>query len=204
MNACRCALRTGLLGLVVLGTSGEATGARAQSVGTVAYEETVQSVRRMLERLPYYGVFDYIVFRVDGSTVYLAGYSFEGRLKTDAELAVKRASGVTEVANKIEVLPASQNDDRIRWTTFYRIYADDFLSRYAPGGVHGVLQDLRDERRFPGMQPVGRYPIHIVVKGGRTTLLGIVDSAADRQIAEVRAREVSGVFDVENGLVAAR
>ena len=204
MNACRRALRMGLLGLVVLGTSDEATGVWAQSVGTVAHEQTVQSVRRMLERLPYYGIFDYIVFRVDGGTVYLAGYSFEGRLKTDAELAVKRANGVTEVANKIEVLPASQNDDRIRWTTFYRIYADDFLSRYAPGGVHGVLQDLRDERRFPGMQPVGRYPIHIVVKGGRTMLLGIVDSAADRQIAEVRAREVSGVFDVENGLVAAR
>ena len=190
-----------LISLGVLGAIGGPTAVVAQSV---TVEETVHSVRRMLERLPYYGVFDYIVFRVEGGTVYLAGYSFEGRLKTDAELAVKRASGVTEVANKIEVLPASQNDDRIRWTTFYRIYADDFLSRYAPGGVHGVLQDLRDERRFPGMQPVGRYPIHIVVKGGRTMLLGIVDSAADRQIAEVRAREVSGVFDVENGLIAAR
>jgi hypothetical protein len=119
-------------------------------------------------------------------------------------MAAKRASGVIEVANKIEVLPASPNDDRIRWATFYRIYTDDFLSRYAPGGAPGVLQDLRDERRFPGMQPVGRYPIHIVVKNGRTMLLGLVDSAADRQIAEVRAREVSGVFEVENGLFAAR
>ena len=144
------------------------------------------------------------MFRVDGGTVYLAGYSFEGRLKADAEMAAKRASGVIEVANKIEVLPASPNDDRIRWATFYRIYTDDFLSRYAPGGAPGVLQDLQDERRFPGMQPVGRYPIHIVVKNGRTMLLGLVDSAADRQIAEVRAREVSGVFEVENGLFAAR
>ena len=90
----------------------------------------------MLERLPYYGVFDYIVFRVDRGTVYLAGYSFEGRLKADAEMAAKRASGVDEVANKIEVLPASLNDDRIRWATFYRIYTDDFLSRYSPGGEH--------------------------------------------------------------------
>jgi osmotically-inducible protein OsmY len=54
------------------------------------------------------------------------------------------------------------------------------------------------------MQPVGRYPIHIVVKGGRTMLFGAVDNAADRQIAEVRAREVSGVVDVSNDLVAAR
>jgi hypothetical protein len=81
-------------------------------------------------------------------------------------MAAKRASGVVEVANKIEVLPTSQNDDRIRWATFCRIYTDDFLSRYAPGGVFGVLQELRDERRFPGMQFVGRYPIHVVVKNG--------------------------------------
>jgi osmotically-inducible protein OsmY len=38
------------------------------------------------------------------------------------------------------------------------------------------------------------------VKGGRTMLLGIVDSAADREIAEVRTREVTGVFEVENSL----
>ena len=170
----------------------------------VTPEETVRSVRRMLEHLPYYGVFDYIVFRVDRGTVYLGGYSFEGRLKADAAKAAKRASGVEEVANTIEVLPTSPNDDQIRWATFYRIYTDDFLSRYAPGGVREVLQELRDERHFPGMQPVGIYPIHIIVKNGRTMLLGVVDSAADRQLAEVRAREVTGVFEVDNSLTVAR
>ena len=201
MNLSIRALRSVLVGLAVLGPL---TGVPLASAQSVTSEETVRSVRRMLERLPYYGVFDYIVFRVDRGTVYLAGYSYQGNLKADAEMATKRASGVNEVANKIEALPASQNDDRIRWATFYRIYTDDFLSRYAPGGEFGVLQELRDEQRFPGMQPVGRYPIHIVVKNGRTMLLGVVDSAADRQIAEVRAREVSGVFEVENGLVAVR
>ena len=182
-----------------------AISAHSSSVAqAVPAEDTVGSVRRMLERLPYYGVFDYIVFRVESGTVYLAGYSFEGRLKADAEMAARRASGVVEVANKIEVLPASPNDDRIRWATFYRIYADDFLSRYAPGGALGALRELRDERRFPGMQPVGRYPIHIIVKNGRTMLLGVVDSAADSQVAEFRAREVSGAFEVENVLVVAR
>jgi hyperosmotically inducible periplasmic protein len=201
MSAYLHVLRQGLVSLAMLGAIGTQASAQTKSVTA---EETEQAVRHMLERLPYYGVFDYIVFRVDRGVVYLAGYSFEGRLKADAEMAVKRASGVIEVANKIEVLPASQNDDRIRWATFYRIYADDFLSRYAPGGVYEVLREVRDERRFPGMQPVGRYPIHIVVKGGRTMLLGVVDSAADRQVAEVRAREVSGVFEVENDLVAGR
>jgi osmotically-inducible protein OsmY len=63
-----------------------------------------------------------------------------------------------------------------------------------------VLQELTEERHFPGMQPVGVYPIHIIVKNGRTMLLGVVDDQADRQIAEVRAREVAGVFEVENSL----
>jgi hyperosmotically inducible protein len=200
-NAYLHVLRPSLVAVALLVAIGARVGVRTQSV---TVEDTERSVRRVLERLPYYGVFDYIVFRVDRRVVYLAGYSFEGRLKADAEMAVMRASGVAEVANKIEVLPASQNDDRIRWATFYRIYTDDFLSRYAPGGVYEVLREVRDERRFPGMQPVGRYPIHIVVKGGRTMLLGVVDNAADRQIAEVRAREVSGVFELENSLVVAR
>ena len=66
-----------------------------------------------------------------------------------------------------------------------------------------MLREIADDRHFPGMQPVGGYAIHIIVKNGRTMLLGAVGNAGDRQIAEVRAREVSGVFDVENGLMVA-
>ena len=186
-----------LAGVALLAT---ATGSIQAGAQSVSEGETIRSVRRMLERLPYYGVFDYLVFRVDRGTVYLAGYSYQGNLKSDAEMAAKQASGVDEVGNKIELLPPSQNDDRIRWATFYRIYTDDFLSRYAPGGGFGVLREIRDARRFPGMQPVGPYGIHIVVKNGRTMLLGEVANATDRQLAEFRAREVSGVFEVENGL----
>ena len=197
MRAYFSVLRVSLVGLAMLGVIGDAASGAAQ---TVSSEETVRSVRRRLERLPYYGVFDYLVFRVNGGTVGLAGYTFQGSLKKDAEVAAGRAAGVVEVLNKIEVLPVSFEDDRIRWETYYRIYTDNFLSRYAPGGEYEVLREINDERRFPGMQPVGIYPIHIVVKGSRTMLLGVVDSAVDRQIAELRAREVTGVFNVENGL----
>jgi len=48
------------------------------------------------------------------------------------------------------------------------IYTDDFLSRYARGGVNEVLLELHDEQYFPGTEPVGVYPIHIIVKDGRT------------------------------------
>ena len=191
-------VRSRLAGLAMLAIAW-AVPAGAQSV-TVAPGETVRSVQKILERLPYYGVFDFLAFGVDRGIVTLVGYTYQPNLKADAAMAAKRASGVEEVANQIEVLPNSPNDDRIRWATFYRIYSDDFLSRYAPGGAYGALRDLRYERRFPGMQPVGPYGIHIVVKNGRTMLLGVVDNATDRQVAEFRAREVSGVFEVENGL----
>ena len=81
---------------------------------------------------------------------------------------------------------------------------DDFLSRYAPGGAMSVRHDIRSFTRFPGMQPFGTYPIHIIVKGGRTTLLGEVDNESDKTVAGMRAREVNGVFAVENELVVSR
>ena len=54
--------------------------------------------------------------------------------------------------------------------------------------------------RYPGMQPFGTYPIHIVVRNGKTLLLGVVDSESDKTVAGIRAREVPGSFGVDNDL----
>ena len=176
----------------------------AQKVTTSEGERVLQ-VRRALERLPYYGVFDFLAYRVEKGTVMLFGYAYRGDLRSDAEAAVKRVAGIDEVQNKIELLPAGQNDDRIRWATFYNIYTDDFLSRYAPGGPMAARYDAAQFARFPGMQPYGgNYPIHIIVKGGRTTLVGVVDNDGDKTIAGVRAREVSLVLGVENELMVTK
>jgi hypothetical protein len=163
--------------------------------------QTTVLIQEELERLPTYGVFDFLSFGVDRGTVTLTGYSHSGSLKSHAAKAVKRISGVDDVANKIEQLPASTFDDQIRWATFYRIYGDDSLSRYAPGGFPAVYDAVYMSRRFPGLQPYGVYPIHIIVKGGRTTLYGTVDTEMDKRLAELRAREVGGVFSVDNQLV---
>ena len=157
-------------------------------------------IEHELGRLPTYGVFDFIAFGYDRGKVTLEGYTYQGGLKSHADRAVRRVSGVEEVANKIELLPASMNDDRIRWATFYKIYNDSFLSRYSPGGEMGARYELYQSRRFPGLQPFGTYPIHIIVKNGRTTLKGVVDSEMDKRMAEIRAREVNGAFSVNNEL----
>ena len=185
------------------------TGVVLMTTGTAAEtappQETTRSLRRALERLPYYGVFDHLTFSVDRGVVTLNGYAYNGSLRSAAEMAAKRTSGVDEVANRLEVLPSSQEDDRIRWATFYRIYTDAFLSRYASGGDIAARREIYEARRWGGLyQPLGLYSIHIVVRHGQTTLYGVVDSDADRQIAEVRAREVFGAFGVDNEIVVAK
>ena len=172
-------------------------------------KSSVDAIRHELLQLPYYGVFDFLAFSYDKGTVTLAGYAYHGTLKHDATRAAKRASGVDQVIDKVEQLPVSQNDDELRWKTYYAIYRDPFLARYAPGG--GVLWGHRHSfddgfhamslRRFPGMEPLGDYPLHIIVKRGTITLLGVLDSEADKTVAGVRAREVAGSFGVENELV---
>ena len=198
--------RTSLITVTVaaLAVAGEAPAFSPQR--SVAVDETTLGVRRALERLPYYGVFDFLAFSVDRGTVTLMGYAYRPSLKVEVEQAVKRISGVDEVANRIEILPVSLNDDRIRWAAFYNIYTDDVLSRYAPGGPAGARYALDQHvfSHFPGMQPFGNYPIQIIVKNGRIVLLGIVNNEADKTIAGVRAREVTGVFSVTNDLVVTK
>src|SRR6267378_2509502 len=174
----------------------------ALSQGTAAAQSqpttTIEGIRSELLQLPYYGVFDFMAFSYNKGVVTLQGYAYQGRLKIDAERAVKRASGVDQVINKIEDLPASTMDDDLRWKAYYAIYGDPSLSRYAPGG--GMLWGHRHAfgsgfqalgpSRFPGTEPAGDYPIHIIVKNGQITLLGVVDNESDKTIAGMRARGV--------------
>jgi hyperosmotically inducible protein len=178
--------------------------AAVQGQVSVAVKETTLQVRRALLKLPYYGVFDFLAFSVDKGTVTLTGFAYAGNLREEAEDMVRRVSGVDEVANRIEVLPTSQLDDQIRWATFIRIYTDDFLSRYSPGGPMSARYEVANMLRFPGMQPFGTYPIHIIVKNRQVTLVGIVDNEGDKTLAGVRAREVSSTAGVTNELMVVK
>ena len=43
-------------------------------------------------------------------------------------------------------------------------------------------------------------PIHIIVENGKVTLEGVVANDTDRNVANVKANGVSGVFSVQNNL----
>lgn len=138
-----------------------------------------REVRHELLMLPYYTLFDDLRYKVNGSTVELLGNVNNGTLKSDAENVVKKIEGVEKVENKINILPPSSQDDRIRRATARAIFSFGGLSRYGWEAAPSI---------------------HIIVKNGHTTLLGVVDNESDKNAAGLRANGVPGVFSVENQL----
>jgi hyperosmotically inducible periplasmic protein len=136
-------------------------------------------VRHELVMLPYYSIFDNLGYRVDGDVVTLYGEVTRPVLKSDADRVVKNIEGVGRVVNQIEVLPLSPMDDRIRIATARAIYRYPALQRYAQGALPSI---------------------HIIVKNGNVTLEGVVANEADKNIANIRANGVFGVFSVKNDL----
>ncbi len=144
-----------------------------------AQQRLMKEVRHELVMLPYYGVFDNLVFRVNGYDVELFGQVTRPTLKSDAERVVKDIEGVEKVINNIEVLPLSPNDDNIRLAVYRAIYGHTMLSRY-------------------GLQAVPS--IHIIVKNGNVTLEGVAANENDKNVAYIQANSVPGVFGVTNNL----
>ncbi|HUS08113.1 MAG TPA: BON domain-containing protein [Bryobacteraceae bacterium] len=143
----------------------------------------LKEIRHELVMLPYYGVFDNLAYKVEGGKVTLIGQVSRPTLKSDAERAVKGIEGVESVDNQIEVLPLSPNDDRIRLAVFRAIYSQAGLQRY-------------------GLQAIP--PIHIIAKNGNVTLEGVVANESDKNLANIAANGVSGVFGVKNNLQVER
>ena len=154
-------------------------------------------VRKALARVPYYGVFDFLAFKVEQGVVTLHGYAHRPALKDEADRAVRRATSL-DVVNAIELLPTSSFDDRIRWDAYRRVYTEDFADRYVSGGSREIGYELFDMSRFPGMEPYGNYPVHIVVKQRRVTLIGSVANSFDKEALVIRARQVADTLGFDD------
>jgi osmotically-inducible protein OsmY len=142
-------------------------------------ENLTREVRHQLLLLPYYSVFDNLMFKVDGDKVTLLGQVVRPTLKSDAEAAVKGLEGVASLDNQIEVLPVSPMDDQLRRAVYRALYTDASLSKYGWSALPSL---------------------HIIVKNGHVTLEGVVDSESDKNLANLRANGVPNVFSVTNNL----
>jgi len=147
---------------------------------SAAHARLVQEVRHELVMLPNYNLFDNLEFEISGvDTVTLLGQVTRPSLKNDAERAIRSLEGVGRLVNKIEVLPISPSDDRIRLAAYHAIFSKPGLEMYSVRAVP---------------------PIHIIVENGNITLVGVVATQMDKDLAGFAAKEVPGVFGVANNL----
>jgi len=180
-------LNTFLAAVLALGTTGLGFAAsidqgsqQTTKSGDARLERRLsREVRHELNMIPQFSVFDNLAYRVDSSTVTLFGQVRNAIVKDSAEARVKHLEGVERVDNKIEILPASFNDDRIL-AVYRAIYGNSVLStRY---GLRAVPS------------------IHIIVKNGHVNLEGVVRTQAEKDDAFIHANGVPGVFSVNNNL----
>lgn len=150
----------------------------------VSVTGTTQSIERQVQkkilRLPYYEVFDYIGFNVNGDTVTLVGKVRNARNRKDAEAYVRDVPGVRNVVNNIEVLPVGSFDDSIR-VNLYRTLAQS-------GGLSRYLWTVNPS-------------VRLIVDRGNVSLEGYVANRGDYNTMNVLAHGVPGVFNVTNNLV---
>jgi hyperosmotically inducible periplasmic protein len=140
---------------------------------------------KLAEKLAYdrvgYGTtaFNAFTIGVENGAVTLGGTAYGPSDKDSALSLVANYPGVKDVIDNIEVAPVSPMDDKIRLAEARAIYGFPQLNKYA-------------------IDPA--KPIRITVVNGNVTLSGVVDSQADKDIANIRANGVPGVFKVVNNL----
>jgi len=154
-----------------------------QVAGPTVEDTTLRD--KLAERLAYdrvgYGTtaFNSFTIGVQNGAVTLGGTAYGPSDKDSAISLVSNYPGVKDVIDNIEVAPMSPMDDRIRLAEARAIYGFPQLNKYA-------------------IDPA--KPIRITVVNGNVTLSGVVDSEADKDVANIRANSVAGVFKVTNNL----
>jgi osmotically-inducible protein OsmY len=154
-----------------------------QVAGPTVEDTTLRD--KLAEKLAYdrvgYGTtaFNSFTIGVQNGAVTLGGTAYGPSDKDSAVSLVENYPGVKDVIDNVEVAPVSPMDDRIRLAEARSIYGFPQLNKYA-------------------IDPA--KPIRITVVNGNVTLSGVVDSQSDKDVANIRANTVPGVFKVVNNL----
>lgn len=125
-------------------------------------------------------IFNALTLEVNNGYATIGGSAYSEADAASAIAIAENMPGVKGVRDEIVVQPTSIADDDLRVALARRIYGDSVLSRYA-------------------MDP--QAPIRIVVNHGKVTLVGVVNSEMEKNVAGIRAREVPGSFSVDNQLM---
>ncbi|HEY0264084.1 MAG TPA: BON domain-containing protein [Granulicella sp.] len=126
--------------------------------------------------------FNAFTMAIRNGVVTLGGTAYGPVDKDSALSLVANTPGVKDIIDNVDVAPVSPMDDRIRVATARAVYGAAQLNRYA-------------------LDPA--KPIRITVVNGNVTLSGVVDSEADKTVANLQANSVPGVFKVINNLQVA-
>jgi hyperosmotically inducible periplasmic protein len=135
-------------------------------------------VQKQVLQYSQFTIFDSVNAEIEDGVVVLTGRVTMPYKRTDIEKRVAKLDSVTEVQNKIEVLPVSQYDDELRLRISRAIYGNSNFWRYAT---------------------MANPPIHIIVERGHVTLQGVVNNNVDRMLARSLASGF-GSFSLKNEL----
>src|SRR5713101_4786 len=124
-------------------------------------------------RVGYDNTFDYFALGVKDGVVTVEGQDRTGVGRDEALADIANMPGVKDVVSSISIEPVSLFDDELRLRAARVIYRDSVLSKYAIDPAH---------------------PIRIIVENGHVTLYGSVDSTMDKNVAGIRANQLSDAF----------
>jgi len=139
--------------------------------------QVFNDISKTVNRYAYFSIFDDVDVAVKDGVVTLTGKVTMPYKRDEIGKRVAKIDGVSEVLNRIDVLPVSQFDDQLRYRIARSIYGSGHFSNYS--------------RVNP--------PIHVIVDHGRVTLTGVVNSEVDRMLARSLATQF-GAFSVTNNL----
>src|SRR5882672_390195 len=161
-----------MLATVVI-AAGSVVAAKTNPNGAYTDTQIADKITHEVRMYPRYTIWDNISIRVREGDVELTGQVSQPFKKADLGRLAQSVPGVRSVTNRLEVLPTSFFDDRLRLQIARAIYRDPVLSRYA-------------------IQPVP--PIHIIVDNGHVTLEGVVNNEMEKNVAGIRAGQAGLSF----------
>jgi len=145
-------------------------------------EKLAMEVIDKIQHYDLFTVYDDFQGSVKNGVVHLRGAVTDEKKLDDVIERVAKIRGVQEIDNKVTVLPANQDDNRLRVTIANAIYS------------------LTDFERYSLANP----PIHVIVNRGHVTLVGIVRSEIEKRKAYEAARFVNGVLALDDRVVVAK